>query len=62
MTEEMSFLCGGCSKIGCAQPQHIEMLKCGCGLLNLANNGLHKSFDGKFCSVTERDQDLLQKF
>ena len=41
--------------------KHIDMLKLGCTLPNLANICLHKSTDAKFYPFTEGDKDLLEK-
>ena len=41
--------------------KHIEMLKLGCTLPNLANICLLKSTDAKFYPLTEGDKDLLEK-
>ena len=42
--------------------KHIDMLKLGCTLPNLALICLHKSTDAKFYPFTEADKDLLEKF
>ena len=41
--------------------KHIDMLKLGCTLLNLANICLQKSTDANFYPFTEADEDLLEK-
>ena len=41
--------------------KHIDMLKLGCTLPNLANICLHKSTDAKFYPFTQEDEDLLEK-
>ena len=42
--------------------KHIDMLKLGCSLPNLAYICLHKSTDAKFYPFTEGDKDLLENF
>ena len=41
--------------------KHIDMLKLGCTLSNLANICLHKSTDAKIFSTREEDKDVLEK-
>ena len=42
--------------------KHIDMLKLGCTLTNLANFCLHNFTEAKFYPFTEGDKDLLKKF
>ena len=42
--------------------KHIDMLKFGCTLPNLANICLHKCTDAKFCPFTEGDKTYWKKF
>ena len=41
--------------------KHIDKLKLGCTLLNVANFCLSKSTDANFYRFTEGDEDLLEK-
>ena len=42
--------------------KHIDMLKLGSTLPNLANICLHSSNSAEFCPFTESDKNLLSKF